>query len=333
MAYQIFVSYRRDGGEALACLISERLKQQGLETFYDVESLRSGRFNEAIFSVINECDDVIVVLPPNGLDRCESADDWVRKEIAYALSTNKNIVPVMMRNFEFPEELPEDIDEIRNFQGVSANMEYFDAAFEKLLSMLNSKKPLKLEGLFKSVSDEALRKELIKCAEELAKSNSAKAKFNMACTLDELKNNSLNETIARLYLQAADMGYAPAQNNLGICYENGKGVEQNIVKAFDYYKMSADQGNGSAQYNLAYCFANYHKELFFIFMERAAAHNDASALMEVGECYENGYGVDVNYEKAVQHYKKAAENGYEGAREKTTDKYWKKKRMKEWLPL
>ena len=27
MSYQIFVSYRRDGGEALACLISERLKR------------------------------------------------------------------------------------------------------------------------------------------------------------------------------------------------------------------------------------------------------------------------------------------------------------------
>lgn len=37
--YEVFVSYRRDGGEALACLISERLNQREYSVFYDVESL------------------------------------------------------------------------------------------------------------------------------------------------------------------------------------------------------------------------------------------------------------------------------------------------------
>lgn len=31
--YEVFVSYRRDGGEALACLISERLKQREYSVF------------------------------------------------------------------------------------------------------------------------------------------------------------------------------------------------------------------------------------------------------------------------------------------------------------
>lgn len=329
MAYQIFVSYRRDGGEALACLISERLKQQGFETFYDVESLRSGKFNEAIFSVINDCEDVIVVLPPNGLDRCKNEEDWVRKEIAYALQTNKNIVPVMMRNFDFPEELPEDIDELRNFQGISANMEYFDAAFEKLLSMLKSKRFSKIENFLKFVTNEELKQELEECAEELAKTSNAKAKFDMAVALTKLKNNSLNEKIAKLYSQAADTGYAPAQNNLGICYKKGIGVEKNISKAFDYYKMSADQGDSAAQFNLALCFAENYKQLYFAWMEKAANQGLGQAVMALAECYENGCGVTTNYIKAKEYYARAVELGYEEAEEMITDKYWKKKRLKD----
>lgn len=106
--------------------------------FYDVESLRSGKFNTKIFSVIQECTDVIVVFPEYALDRCGDENDWVRKEIVYSIKHNKNIVSVMMRNFQWPKTLPSEMSELQNCNGVSANMEYFDATFEKLLSMLRS---------------------------------------------------------------------------------------------------------------------------------------------------------------------------------------------------
>lgn len=137
--YSIFISYRRDGGESLACLLCEKLKQMSFSVFYDVESLRSGKFNEKIFQVIENCTDVLLVLPPNGLSRCNESEDWVRMEIAYAIQKQKNIIPIMMRNFEWPRELPAEITELRNFNGVSANMEYFDASFHKIISMLHSK--------------------------------------------------------------------------------------------------------------------------------------------------------------------------------------------------
>lgn len=60
--YDIFISYRRDGGDALACLISEKLKQLGYDVFYDVESLRAGLFNTKLFSVIDNCKDGAVAL-------------------------------------------------------------------------------------------------------------------------------------------------------------------------------------------------------------------------------------------------------------------------------
>lgn len=137
--YQIFISYRRDGGEALAGRIADRLGLLGYSVFYDVESMRSGTFNTQIYDAIEKCEDVILVLPPNGLDRCVNDDDWVRKEIVYSLNSKKNIIPVMMRGFDFPESLPEDISKIRFLEGVVASGDYFDAFVNRLVSLLKSK--------------------------------------------------------------------------------------------------------------------------------------------------------------------------------------------------
>ena len=49
----------------------------------------------------------------------------------------------------------------------------------------------------------------------------------------------------------AKKGNAAAQFNLGICYEQGRGVEKDTKKAFEWYKKSAEQGFADAQYNLA----------------------------------------------------------------------------------
>ena len=118
--YQIFVSYRRDGGEALAQLMADRLRGKGFVVFHDVESLRSGAFNEDLLNKIAECEDVLVILPPNGLDRCISdPDDWVLREISHALKLGKNVIPIMMRNFEFPAGLPEDIAILPNLNGIT----------------------------------------------------------------------------------------------------------------------------------------------------------------------------------------------------------------------
>ena len=63
--YQVFISYRHDGGEALGRMLYDRLTEMGYNVFYDVESLRSGAFNTKLFEVIDGCTDVLVVLPPS----------------------------------------------------------------------------------------------------------------------------------------------------------------------------------------------------------------------------------------------------------------------------
>lgn len=139
LQYDVFISYRRDGGEFLAHNLYERLNSRGFSVFQDVESLRSGNFNTALYDVIEHCTDVIVLLPAHGLDRCVSDEDWVRKEIAYALERDKNIVPIFMPGFEWPEALPPDICPLRNINGLTATTAYFDEFIEKLIDFLKSK--------------------------------------------------------------------------------------------------------------------------------------------------------------------------------------------------
>lgn len=141
--YQVFISYRRDGGEYLAGRISDKLRERGFKVFYDVESMRSGTFNTQLLEAIDVCEDFLLVLPPNGLDRCIDEEDWVRKEIVHALKCKKNIIPIMMRDFEFPENLPKEIEIVKNYEGVRAASDYFDAVIDRIQSLLVSTAGLK----------------------------------------------------------------------------------------------------------------------------------------------------------------------------------------------
>ncbi len=120
--YDIFISYRREGGYQTADSIYQRLVNAGYSVFLDLEQLNSGKFNEKLLKVIDGCQDFIMVLPPNALDRCINEDDWVRKEVEFAIKAGKNIIPVMLKGFEWPYEdkLPESLKELPNFNGISA---------------------------------------------------------------------------------------------------------------------------------------------------------------------------------------------------------------------
>ena len=53
---------------------------------------------------------------------------------------------------------------------------------------------------------------------------------------------------------AADQGHAQAQYNLGVMFDQGRGVAQSDVEAVRWYRKAADQGHAGAQYNLGTMF-------------------------------------------------------------------------------
>lgn len=62
-------------------------------------------------------------------------------------------------------------------------------------------------------------------------------------------------TAQRLWRPLAEQGVARAQNNLGVMYENGKGVPPDINEALKWYRLAAEQGYAGAQNNLALIYA------------------------------------------------------------------------------
>lgn len=145
--YDIFISYRRAGGFESANLIAEKLRGMGYSVFFDVESLRSGKFNEQLYKVIEQCKDFVVVLPERALDRCSNEDgtpnedDWIRKEVVHAMKLDKNIVPVMLAGFGWPKKMPVGMEALKDYQSITATShDTFDYAMQKLAGFMKSRK-------------------------------------------------------------------------------------------------------------------------------------------------------------------------------------------------
>lgn len=137
--YDVFISYRRDAYDS-ANLIATRLKAEGYRVFFDLETMRSGKFNEQLYSAIEECKDFVLVLSPDALDRCHDEEDWVRKEVLHAMQCKKNIVPMLLAGFQWPKKMPDDLEELPMYQGVAASKDFFDLAMQRLRGYLKSRR-------------------------------------------------------------------------------------------------------------------------------------------------------------------------------------------------
>lgn len=139
MNFQAFISYRRETGKELARLVYTELnKVRGIKTFLDIEDLGASKFDNQLRQKIKETPNFILLLTSGTLDRCKEENDWVRQEIALAIKSDKNIVPVMVEDFKFPSEadLPEDIRDIVKYNAVHYSTHYYSASIDKLLQYL-----------------------------------------------------------------------------------------------------------------------------------------------------------------------------------------------------
>eukprot|EP01104_Vermistella_antarctica_P005809 TRINITY_DN1643_c0_g2_i1.p1 TRINITY_DN1643_c0_g2~~TRINITY_DN1643_c0_g2_i1.p1 ORF type:complete len:379 (+),score=74.23 TRINITY_DN1643_c0_g2_i1:201-1337(+) len=55
------------------------------------------------------------------------------------------------------------------------------------------------------------------------------------------------------FRKSAEQGNAPAQCNVGTCFNNGVGVGKDVTKAVFWFRKAADQGDSTAQVNLGLC--------------------------------------------------------------------------------
>ena len=106
---------------------------------------------------------------------------------------------------------------------------------------------------------------------------------------------------------AAEQGNTGAQNDLGIDYHNGYGVEQNDVEALKWWKKASDSGYGFSELNLGLLYldgagvSKDYAEASKWFL-KAAEQGVSEAQFNIGECYRNGFGVPVDLVQADMWY-------------------------------
>ena len=151
---------------------------------------------------------------------------------------------------------------------------------------------------------------------------------------------------AAAYTSAALDGNIVAMNNLGWLYHRGLGVEADLEKAKEYYRMAADAGNTTAMINLGnigeesgdyklaykwykkayslgdidgeYNYANlFHygwyveqdQEFAFKLFLHAASEGNAEACFYVGHYLQEGIAVEQDQEQAVEWFRRGAQKG------------------------
>lgn len=292
---EVFISYRRYGGEAFAHLLYDRLNAKGYSIFLDVKEQKSGKLDHIILDNIYQCTDFLLILSPGALDRCENTDDWLCLEIESAMKYGKNIVPILMHGFDFPKILPESIRELPNYAGIKANVPEVDRMVSELQMHWLHSNPQKI--LMKEISSNRVL------------SNDLNEKMLRKARKDARQNADVYEIVAR-----AEKEDAEAQYMLGRMYYYGSLIiVKNNKKAYYWLRKAAENGHAEAMYYLGKCY-------FYGFgVERSYAlgvvwyrnsvkqdENNPKPLWSLGDCYRKGRGVEKNAVKAADYYLLAA---------------------------
>lgn len=114
------------------------------------------------------------------------------------------------------------------------------------------------------------------------------------------------------FTKSANLGHARAQNVLGTCYANHRGVELDQEKAIFWWNEAAGQGEAESQLSLGVLYANgvgvkKDEKKAFAFFNKAAEQGHPTALEWVAECYKAGFAVEKNDTKAQEFFMEAAD--------------------------
>lgn len=136
--YDIFISYRREGGYDTAKHLYDLLTRDGYKVSFDIDTLSNGDFDKSLLERIDQCKDFILIVDSHAFDRTlnpkyDQKNDWMRQELAYALKKGKNIVPIFLNGVQgFPENLPKDIIGVVKKNGPKFDRYYFNDFYKKL---------------------------------------------------------------------------------------------------------------------------------------------------------------------------------------------------------
>lgn len=131
--------------------------------------------------------------------------------------------------------------------------------------------------------------------------NEAADLYNLGWEFQYGKNRKQDfQLSAKYYLQAAEMGHAAAQCNIGYYYCQGIGVKQNIEKGLAWTRKGAEGGNKYAQYNLACDLIKKGQvDEGISWLEKAARKWHPDAILTCGIAYSGKMGIEKNMLRAL----------------------------------
>lgn len=110
------------------------------------------------------------------------------------------------------------------------------------------------------------------------------------------------------FYQAAKMGLAVAQFNVGQMFEFGDGTEQDLRKSITYYRLAAEQEHSDAQYRLGLAYLREKKvSEAFRWVNKAAKQGNVMAFVKLGDFYSAGIGTRRDEKTAEKWYRKAVD--------------------------
>jgi localization factor PodJL len=139
------------------------------------------------------------------------------------------------------------------------------------------------------------------------------AEFEVAVRLAEGRgvNQDLKEAV-NWYQRSAARGFAPAQYRLGTLYERGIGVDADRGRAMAWYRSAAEKGNLKAMHNLAVLNASADPANFRVaahWFAEAAARGLGDSQYNLAVLFETGRGVDRDLKQAYMWFALAARGG------------------------
>jgi len=135
--YDVFICYRRGTGADIAGRIQEALYSRGRRAFLDTTDLHKGFFDQTLLTRIAETPSFLIVLSPNALDRCSQPGDWLQQEIAQAVASHRNIIPIFTPDFHKPKDVTPEADTALRSQGVRYDHVYFREMVDRIIHNLD----------------------------------------------------------------------------------------------------------------------------------------------------------------------------------------------------
>jgi len=129
--------------------------------------------------------------------------------------------------------------------------------------------------------------------------------------IDELNNITVDSINLNIDITKLNSNYI---NFLGYCYENAKGTNINLQKAFELYTLAHERGNIYSTNNLAICYekgkgTNINLQKAFELFTLAHERGNIRTTNNLAVCYKNGKGTTINLNKAIELYTLAHERG------------------------